>query len=259
MKQTPPAYDQLLALSAAVGRQLRAQNRTLALAESCTGGLVSSLLTDVAGSSAYVLGGIVSYSNEAKMHLLGVQESTLLAVGAVSAEVAAEMGRGVRRCLGSDVALAVTGIAGPGGGTDEKPVGLVYVHLAAADADWGEKHVWPFDRRGNKLASAQAMLQLLQRYLGQPQKTGLQKGTGELLDQPVVVEARFRHQQWQPQAVWWQGQRWPIVGWGRQNALADGRTVIMVETADGARLELQVDVQGGEWRLLRLWRARPVA
>jgi len=152
-------------MSTTAGHLLTAAGLTIALAESCTAGLLASTLTDVAGSSAYVLGGVVSYSNEAKMRLLGVPESTLSSQGAVSAETAAFMATGARKVFESALALAVTGIAGPGGGTADKPVGLVYLHLAGPDASWGERHVWPYDRIGNKLASVEAALSMLIGYL----------------------------------------------------------------------------------------------
>lgn len=241
----PPDLPQLVNLSQQIGQQLRAQERTLALAESCTGGLVSSLITDVPGSSAYLLGAVVSYSNEAKIQLLGVPAALIESAGAVSAEVAAAMAQGARRLFGSDIALAITGIAGPGGGTADKPVGLVYLHLSAGDSERGERHVWPFDRYGNKLASAQAVLQLLQRYLAEKAQPA---------GRPLVVEARYRGQRWQPEAVWWQGQRWPITGHGRYQATETG-AIMLVEIANGARMELAVDTGAGVWRLLRLWEA----
>jgi nicotinamide-nucleotide amidase len=105
---------------------------TLALAESCTGGLIGKKLTDVPGSSAYYLGGVVSYSNAVKEKILGVPSRDLLEHGAVSALVAEKMARGARQCLESDIGLSVTGIAGPGGGTDEKPVGTVFIGLSTA-------------------------------------------------------------------------------------------------------------------------------
>ena len=117
-----------------LGKVLAAHGLTVACAESCTGGLVTSRLTDIAGSSAYVMGSVVSYSNEVKEKLVGVQHATLAAHGAVSEETAREMAEGVRRAVGTDVGLATTGIAGPGGGTAEKPVGLVYT---AASGPWG--------------------------------------------------------------------------------------------------------------------------
>src|SRR5215207_10419508 len=111
-------------LEAQVGELLNARGWTICAAESCTGGLIAHRLTNIAGSSNYVLGGIVSYSNEAKQKLLGVHEATLIAHGAVSEETAAEMVQGVRAVFDADVAVSITGIAGPGGGTAEKPVGL---------------------------------------------------------------------------------------------------------------------------------------
>lgn len=148
-----------------VGSLLWSSGFTLALAESCTGGLVGDCVTDVPGSSDYYLGGIVSYSNAAKQMLLGVRDETLQTFGAVSAECAAEMAQGARRVVGADVAVSVTGIAGPGGGSPDKPVGLTYIHLSAADAEIGQTAIWPGDRRSNKENSALAALQLLARYL----------------------------------------------------------------------------------------------
>jgi len=148
-----------------VGKLLREQGLTLAVAESCTGGLLGHRITEVAGSSDYFLGGIISYSNEAKERLLGVRHETLLAHGAVSAETAGEMAEGARRALGSDLALAITGIAGPGGGTDDKPVGLTYIALAHAGSTIVEQHVWPGDRSANKADSAAAALRLLRSFL----------------------------------------------------------------------------------------------
>ncbi|MDW8099145.1 MAG: CinA family protein [Anaerolineae bacterium] len=153
------------ALAERVGERLRAQGKRLAFAESCTGGLVGHLITNVPGSSDYFCGSAVTYSYEAKERVLGVQHETLIRYGAVSAETAREMAQNARRLFGVDVAVSITGIAGPGGGTLDKPVGLVHIHLSAPDADWGERYVWPYDREGNKLASAKAALQLLLRYL----------------------------------------------------------------------------------------------
>ena len=152
----------LLALSQRVGAALFHRDATVCAAESCTGGLILSTLTDCAGSSAYVEGGVVSYSNEAKTRLLGVRVDTLIAKGAVSEEVAAEMARGALALYGADYALSVTGIAGPGGGTSEKPVGLTFMGLAGADGLLRvERRVWDEDRIGNKMASVEAALEML--------------------------------------------------------------------------------------------------
>jgi PncC family amidohydrolase len=152
-------------LEVTVGKLLLARGLTLALAESCTGGLVSHRLTEVAGSSDYFRGAVVAYANEVKRQLLGVRQGTLDVHGAVSAETALEMARGARRALGTDVGLSVTGIAGPGGGKPGKPVGLVFVALAADDDERCERHVWKSDRSGNKILSSQAVLELLRSYL----------------------------------------------------------------------------------------------
>jgi nicotinamide-nucleotide amidase len=134
---------------------------TVAAAESCTGGLIAKLITDVSGSSGYFRGAVVSYSNEAKTRLLGVPEDQLTAHGAVSAQVARAMAVGVLERLGADVAVAVTGISGPGGGTAAKPVGLTYVAVADREGADVRRYVWSGDRSGNRKASARAALELL--------------------------------------------------------------------------------------------------
>ncbi|MCY4466623.1 MAG: CinA family protein [Chloroflexi bacterium] len=152
----------LLALSQQVGAALTASGSTICAAESCTGGLVLSTLTDLAGSSTYVLGGLVTYSNQAKMRFLGVREATLLEHGAVSEPTAAEMARGAQKSFDSDLALSVTGIAGPGGATADKPVGLTYIGLAGRGGMLiMEQHIWPGDRMKNKQLSVAAALKLL--------------------------------------------------------------------------------------------------
>ncbi|MFC2030221.1 CinA family protein [Chloroflexota bacterium] len=148
-----------------VGELMERQGLTLATAESSTGGLVANRITNAPGSSAYYLGGFVAYANEAKEALLGVRRETLVSFGAVSEQTAREMARGARRSIGADVAISVTGIAGPGGGTSVKPVGLAYVALSAADADLCERHVWQGDRLANKEQTADAALRLLVTYL----------------------------------------------------------------------------------------------
>ena len=156
----------LLGLSRQVGAALNRAGLTVSTAESCTGGLILSSLTDVAGSSAYVQGGLVTYSNEAKTKMLGLREATLVEYGAVSAATAGEMACGVRKVFETDYALSVTGIAGPGGGTAEKPVGLTYVGLAGREGlVTVERHIWDGDRIANKVRSVEAALQLLMRQL----------------------------------------------------------------------------------------------
>lgn len=165
----PPTDEELLDLAERVGAVCRAEARTLATAESCTGGLVAHLITEVPGSSAYFLGGLVTYANGAKTSLADVPQAVLDAHGAVSAQVAVAMAEGARQRLGADVAVAVTGVAGPDGGSDAKPVGLTYVAVADTDGDDVRRHVWSADRAGNKRASAAAALSLVLERLAQTQ------------------------------------------------------------------------------------------
>ncbi len=138
---------------------------TVATAESLTGGNVSARITAISGSSGYFLGGIVAYSNAAKASLLGVSEETLASRGAVSAECAREMAEGARRAFGADVAVATTGIAGPSGATERKPVGLVYTALAGPDGVTTEEFHFPGGRAVVTDASAEAALLMLLRGL----------------------------------------------------------------------------------------------
>ncbi|MGH3071047.1 MAG: competence/damage-inducible protein A [Gaiellaceae bacterium] len=140
---------------------------TIATAESCTGGLVAGALTAVSGSSDAVVGGIVAYADEVKTASLGVPPELLERHGAVSAEVAEAMARGARERLGVDVAVAVTGVAGPGGGTDEKPVGLVYFHAETPSASHGSSFSFPGDRESIRRRSVVASLHLVRRLLEQ--------------------------------------------------------------------------------------------
>lgn len=139
---------------------------SLATAESCTGGLVGHLLTEMPGSSAYYRGGLISYSNDLKQAELGVPQATLAQHGAVSAQAAVAMAEGARRRYGADVAVAVTGIAGPDGGSPAKPVGLTYVALADSRGHDVRRFQWQGDRSRNKADSARAALELLSERLG---------------------------------------------------------------------------------------------
>ncbi len=154
-----------------IAKLLKQRQWTLGTAESCTGGLISDTLTDRAGCSDYFLGAVVSYANAIKQGALGVSAETLNTVGAVSQEAALEMARGVRRSLQVDVGLSATGIAGPGGGSPDKPVGLVYVGYSSPESDTVRKFVWPHDRLGNKRATADAALKMLIELLGAPVHT----------------------------------------------------------------------------------------
>ena len=152
-------------LEVIVGELLKRRRMTLAVAESCTGGLVGHRITNVPGSSAYYEGSITAYSYDVKELVLHVRHDTLYRYGAVSEQTAREMALGAQRTFRADIGLAVTGIAGPGGGTPEKPVGLVYVALAAPDGEWVERCTWDGNRLENKEHSAEAALDLLRRYL----------------------------------------------------------------------------------------------
>lgn len=136
---------------------------TVATAESCTGGNVAGRLTAIAGASEYVLGGIVAYANDAKANLLGVSRETLATRGAVSAECAREMAEGARRAFGADFGISTTGIAGPGGATGRKPVGLVYIALATPDGVQSEQFHFPGDRATVIDAATEAALLMLLR------------------------------------------------------------------------------------------------
>lgn len=148
-----------------LGSLLRERGLKIATAESCTGGMVADTITNVPGSSDYFLGGVVAYSYEAKVTLLHVSWDVLRAYGAVSREVVVEMARGVRTILGADMGVSVSGIAGPGGGLPEKPVGTTWICLSTTNGEWSRKFTWNGDRSANKVASTQAAMQLVLDYL----------------------------------------------------------------------------------------------
>ena len=152
-------------LEAVAGRLLREKGRTIALAESCTGGLVTEKLTDVPGSSAYVLGGVVAYADRAKQELLGVPAALLEAHGAVSEACARAMAEGVRERFGADLGVATTGISGPDGGSEEKPVGLVHIALADAFRTHADHFIFPLDRTRHRLLTAQVALDWVRRAM----------------------------------------------------------------------------------------------
>lgn len=229
-----------------IAEWLTRRSLTLAVAESCTGGLLAHRVTNVPGSSAYFLGGLVAYSNAAKEHLLGVRRETLEAHGAVSAETAVEMAQGARQAFASDLALSITGIAGPTGGTPEKPVGLTFVALVAPQGEWVERHVWEGNREANKAASAEAALDLLHRYL-----------RGELVEKqgdfvPTVVESRLDSEgQTYPTAFTWMAQRQQVRDVGRRWIEGDERCYLVMTPLD-AVFELRCDLRQGTWRARRI-------
>jgi len=153
--------EALLELATQVIERARLARLTIGTGESCTGGLVGHLLTEVPGSSDVFRGGIIAYADEVKVARLGVPEATLRSHGAVSAQTAVAMAEGARHALGVELAVAVTGIAGPAGGSADKPVGLTYLAVADVIGHDVQRFHWTGDRHANKLASAQAALDLL--------------------------------------------------------------------------------------------------
>lgn len=153
-------------LEQVVVQEMTARGLTLATAESCTGGLMGKRITDVPGASACYLGGVVSYQNEVKENLLGVRHETLISKGAVSEDTACQMAEGVRKALGADIGISTTGVAGPGGGTPEKPVGLIYVGISTGGKTWAVRILRPRQSRENlrRLASSTAF-DLVRRHL----------------------------------------------------------------------------------------------
>ena len=148
-----------------IGDLLQKHKLRIAVAESATGGLISHRITNILGCSEYFEGSIVSYGNKAKMNLLGVKKGTLENHGAVSFQASKEMAIGVRSKMGVDIGLASTGISGPGGGSSEKPVGLIYIGLAAKDVLTSKEYVFHGSRGENKEAFSEAALSTLKNYL----------------------------------------------------------------------------------------------
>jgi PncC family amidohydrolase len=152
-------------LEVQIGNLLRSSGQKLATAESCTGGLIGHRVTNIPGSSDYYLGGIVAYAYEAKVALLGVSWDTLRAHGAVSRETVLEMSRGARKALSADLAVSVSGIAGPGGGLPGKPVGTTWIGLSAEAGEWARVFCFSSEREQNKALSAEAALEFVLDYL----------------------------------------------------------------------------------------------
>ncbi|HKL30898.1 MAG TPA: nicotinamide-nucleotide amidohydrolase family protein, partial [Tangfeifania sp.] len=152
-------------LAGIIGKLLKEREKTLAIAESCTGGYISHLITSAAGSSAYFKGAVTAYSNEIKEKLLGVKPKTLQENGAVSEQVAREMVLGVKGKMNADYAISTTGIAGPEGGTTGKPVGTVWIAVAGENKVLAEKYVFGDNRQRNIIRSSQTALQMLRRLI----------------------------------------------------------------------------------------------
>jgi len=196
------------------GELLKQRQLTLATAESCTGGLLGTHITNIPGSSAYFMGGVIAYCDEVKRQLLGVPGDVLAQHGAVSRETALAMASGARKLLSCDLALATTGIAGPTGASPQKPIGLVYVALAAVDAHECRECCWEGNRWENREWSTQVALELLLEYLSasqtEPERPPPQPGV------PTSVDARFDEQgQLTPRAFQWRGQWVRVASVGR--------------------------------------------
>lgn len=235
-----------MTLLTTLAQLLTEQNATLSTAESCTGGLIGHLITNVSGSSSWYQGGVVSYSNELKMQVLGVKAATLERVGAVSEAVAEQMAKGAREAFHTTYAISVTGIAGPGGATVDKPVGLTYIGVATAETAVVRRYVWQGSREGNKQSSANAALELLHSVL-----------TGNAAASPVptkstVVEVRLGEGGGMiPTAFVWQGRTLKITDWGRQKEEGNILT-FLVMTGKSKAWELQLD------RAASIWTAREI-
>jgi PncC family amidohydrolase len=161
-----PTFEELVDRMARIHDALRRRKLTVASAESCTGGLLGAVLTAHGGSSDYYRGGAVVYSNEAKVILADVPPQLIHSHGAVSSVVAGALARGARTRLGAKIGLGITGISGPGGATPGKPVGLTYVAVDSDKHSAVKKHLFSFDRAGNRLASVDAALDLLEDAIG---------------------------------------------------------------------------------------------
>ncbi|HLA99353.1 MAG TPA: CinA family protein [Anaerolineales bacterium] len=243
-------------LEVLAGELLRARGLRLAVAESCTGGLIGHRLTNVPGSSTYYMGGITAYAYEAKVRLLGVRWETLEKHGAVSEEVVLEMARGVRKALAADIGISVSGIAGPGGGTPDKPVGLTWVGLSAEDVDRAWRSIWPGSRLEVKEQSAQATLQALVDYLsGLSGEAGSAEGGQDesyakrTMTSAVEIIARFDAPGIvYPQSFTWQGQPYSLDSIGRR-WLEGADEHILVMDATGRVFELIFSRLQSAWRL----------
>jgi nicotinamide-nucleotide amidase len=229
-------------LEVIIGKQLRRRGMRIAVAESCTGGLVGHRITNIAGSSDYFLGGVMAYANEIKERLLGVRRDTLMQHGAVSRETVIEMAAGVRRLVapGPDhqltIGLSISGIAGPGGATEQKPVGLVWIGLSTPDGDWAWEHHLDGERVEIKAQAAEEALQHLKEYLIENPL------------RPVQVEIRSAASgDPTPLSFTWQGRSFPINDWGRRWRDETGLHILVMAHA-GNSFEL-VQAADGAWFL----------
>lgn len=241
-------------LEVEVGKLLRQRGFQLAVAESCTGGLVGHRITNIPGSSDYYLGSVTAYAYEAKERLLGVNHDTLLANGAVSQETALEMARGIRRVLAADVGASVTGIAGPGGGLPNKRVGLTWVGLSTPDGDWAFRFQWSGDRLQNKASSAEAVLRVVVDYLSGKLKPP--PAASQLVDLVEVDASWERDGRISPGKFTWRGNTYGVESTGRR--WQEGETThILCMAAGGQVFELVYNPATQIWRMG--FRPRPPA
>jgi len=239
-----------------IGEKLRLLGLKLATAESCTGGLIGHRITNAPGSSEYFLGGVTAYAYEAKVKLLGVNWDTLARHGAVSQETVLEMARGARAALGADIGVSVSGIAGPGGGMPEKPVGLTWIGLSADEYETARSFVFPGERSQVKEQAAEQALHLLHEYLmkilqdvardqrGLPDPKGLEA---------IEVTLRFDPQgQSFPIQFVWRERVYPVTSSGRRWQIQDGNHAllhILVMTIEAQTYELVFDPLELRWYL----------
>jgi PncC family amidohydrolase len=247
-----------------IGELLRSRALRLATAESCTGGLIGHRLTDIPGSSDYFLGGVIAYANAVKIKALGVNAQTLEEHGAVSRETVLEMASGVRQALASDIGLAVSGIAGPGGGTTEKPVGLVWIGLSAPLVEVARRCMFTGERLSVKEQAAQAAIEMLQDYLqGNLAEPGenLERAASGDQEKGVPVEVRVRSNvqgQALPVSLALDGVSYYVESTGRRWQDGEGEH-ILVMIKGGKVFELVHASPGGTWSARETGKATPLA
>lgn len=223
--------------------------KTLATAESATGGLLGDRITSIAGSSAYYLGGVIAYANDVKEHVLKVSKAMMIEHGAVSSETALAMARGVRQLLNADYGLSITGIAGPGGGSAEKPVGLTWVAVSSAQDERARKFVYAGTRDQNKQRAVDSVLELLLEVMDE-------SGNGAAI---IQVETKDGQEGGViPIAFSWHDEHHIILDWGRRWREGEHEHML-VRIQGGDTYELSVDSTGTVWRLERKLRTPPRA
>ncbi len=238
-----------------IAQRLTERGCLLSTAESCTGGLIGHLLTNVPGSSKWYMGGAVTYSNALKHGILGVRRDTLDRFGAVSSEVAEQMAIGARQAFDTDYAISVTGVAGPDGGTPEKPIGLTYIGVAAAERVVVRRFDWGGSRVANKQSSADAAIALLRELLQEEGKELGKEGVAE----KSTVEASFNLDGTiRPRAFLWKGRTMQVTDWGR-TWKRDGVRYFLIMTLDNRVWELRFEEGTLNWTVQPKSEARYVA